>query len=250
MTWSTGACGASKLPQLRRPDSRDLFQLPKLHLAGLKWNRGGTNRVFGTPCFCPLPKGAIWRKQRNWRICILPTETRVSLLRPPKTTKMTIMAGVTQAKAWFRNRKQNPNWPNCIQQPKPKLETCLAGPFFWAALNKENFFHWGTIWIENRNWSNHSLTGPRNRWNAILSLLQPLDSYRTPSAIGSAIGSALSRLTSHPHAGGSSQPPFFQPLSGLDRTIVVLIVSQSPLKQARNKSAIEAASELSNAGGH
>ena len=39
------------------------------------------------------------------RICILPTEkTRASLLRPPKTTKMAQMAGVTQAKAWFRKK--------------------------------------------------------------------------------------------------------------------------------------------------
>ena len=32
------------------------------------------------------------------------------------------------------------------------------------------------------------LGGPLNRLNAILSLLHPLDLYRTPSAIGSAIG--------------------------------------------------------------
>ena len=41
------------------------------------------------------------------------------------------------------------------------------------------------------------LSGPLNRLNAILSLLQPLDRYRTPSAIGSAIGRpylALSRI--------------------------------------------------------
>ena len=38
------------------------------------------------------------------------------------------------------------------------------------------------------------LSGPLNRLNAILSLLQPLDRYRTPSAIGSAIGKALSRI--------------------------------------------------------
>ena len=41
------------------------------------------------------------------------------------------------------------------------------------------------------------LSGPLNRLNAILSLLQPLDRYRAPSAIGSAIGRpylALSRF--------------------------------------------------------
>ena len=44
---------------------------------------------------------------------------------------------------------------------------------------------------------NNSLSGPLNRLNAILSLLQPLDRYRTPSVIGSAIGRpylALSRI--------------------------------------------------------
>ena len=41
------------------------------------------------------------------------------------------------------------------------------------------------------------LSGPLNRLNAILSLLQPLDRYRAPSAIGSPIGRpyfALSRF--------------------------------------------------------
>ena len=44
---------------------------------------------------------------------------------------------------------------------------------------------------------NLELSGPLNRLNAILSLLQPLDRYRAPSAIGSAIGRpylALSRF--------------------------------------------------------
>ena len=36
------------------------------------------------------------------------------------------------------------------------------------------------------------LSGPLDRLNAILSLRHPLDRYRTPSAIGSAIGRALS----------------------------------------------------------
>ena len=41
------------------------------------------------------------------------------------------------------------------------------------------------------------LSGPLNRLNAIPSLLQPLDRYRTPYAMGSAIGRpylALSRI--------------------------------------------------------
>ena len=38
-------------------------------------NRGGTNRVFGKPCFCPLPKrGHFDENGEKGRICILPTE--------------------------------------------------------------------------------------------------------------------------------------------------------------------------------
>ena len=66
------------------------------------------------------------------------------------------------------------------------------------------------------------LSGLLNRLNAILSLLQPLDRYRTPSAIGSAIERPLSRPISHPNAGGSPQPPRSKPLGGLNRAIVVL----------------------------
>ena len=66
------------------------------------------------------------------------------------------------------------------------------------------------------------LSGPLDRLNAILSLLQPLDRYRAPSAIGSAIGVALSRPILHPRAGRSSQPPRSKPLRGLNRAIVAL----------------------------
>ena len=66
-------------------------------------NRGRTNRVFGKPCFCPLPKrGHFDENGENDEFAFYPVKTRVWLLRPPKTTKMTKMAGVTQEKAWFR----------------------------------------------------------------------------------------------------------------------------------------------------
>ena len=42
--------------------------------------------------------------------------------------------------------------------------------------------------LENSMDVRQLLSGPLDRLNAILSLLQPLDRYRTPSAIGSAIG--------------------------------------------------------------
>ena len=61
------------------------------------YSRGGTNRVFGKPCFCPLPKrGRSDENGENDEFAVYPLKTRVSLLRPPKTTKMTKMAGVTQ----------------------------------------------------------------------------------------------------------------------------------------------------------
>ena len=84
------------------------------------------------------------------------------------------------------------------------------------------------------------LSGPLNRLNAILSLIHPLDRYRTPSAIGSAIGVALSRPISHARAGRSSQPPRSKPLKRLNSAIVA-VVSKTPLKQSRNKNAIVAA---------
>ena len=66
------------------------------------------------------------------------------------------------------------------------------------------------------------LSGPLDRLNAILSLLQPLDRYRAASAIGSAIGRPLSRPISHPRTGRSPQPPRSKPLRGLNRAIVAL----------------------------
>ena len=85
------------------------------------------------------------------------------------------------------------------------------------------------------------LSGPLDRLNAILSLLQPLDRYRATCAIGSAIGRALSRPISHPRTGGSPQPPRSKPLRGAQPRDSGAVVSQTPLKQARNKNAIETA---------
>ena len=82
---------------------------------------------------------------------------------------------------------------------------------------------------------------PLDRLNVILSLLQPLDRYRAPSAIGSAIGRPLSRPISHPRTGRSPQPPRSKPLRGAQPRDSGAIVSQTPLKQARNENAIEAA---------
>ena len=41
---------------------------------------------------------------KNDEFAFYPLKTRASLLRPPETTKMTKMAVVTQAKAWFRKK--------------------------------------------------------------------------------------------------------------------------------------------------
>ena len=75
----------------------------KLPFSETPFFRGRTNRVFGKPCFCPLPKrGHFDENGENDEFAFYPLKTRVWLLRPPKTTKMTKMAGVTQEKAWFR----------------------------------------------------------------------------------------------------------------------------------------------------
>ena len=58
------------------------------------------------------------------------------------------------------------------------------------------------------------LSGPLNQLNAILSPLQPLDRYRAPSAIGSAIGRpflALSRVCAQL---GVLNPPVLNRLGG------------------------------------
>ena len=49
-----------------------------------------------------VKKGPFGRKRRKRQIWILPTETRASLLRSPKTQNMKKMVGVTQAKALLR----------------------------------------------------------------------------------------------------------------------------------------------------
>ena len=82
------------------------------------------------------------------------------------------------------------------------------------------------------------LSGPLNRLNAILSLLHPLDRYRTPSAIASAIGRPLSRPISHPNTVvGVLNRLVLNRLGGSNGAIV----SKTSLKQARNNNAIEAA---------
>ena len=68
----------------------------------------------------------------------------------------------------------------------------------------------------------HYIVAPFNQLNAILSLLHPLEHFRTLSAIGSAIGRPLSRPISHPNTGGSPQPPRSQLLGRLNCAIVAL----------------------------
>ena len=49
--------------------------------------------------------GCFDENDENDEFTFYPLKTRASLLRPPKTTKMTKMAGVTQEKAWFRKSR-------------------------------------------------------------------------------------------------------------------------------------------------
>ena len=48
-------------------------------------SRGRTNRVFGKPCFCPLPKrGRFDENGENDEFAFYPLKTRVWLLKPPE----------------------------------------------------------------------------------------------------------------------------------------------------------------------
>ena len=61
----------------------------------------------------------------------------------------------------------------------------------------------------------HALSGnPLNWLNAILSLLQPLDGFRSPLFDRERDWKALSRPMSHPRTGRSPQPPCSKPLRG------------------------------------
>ena len=93
------------------------------------------------------------------------------------------------------------------------------GCFWWTASGGRRFSGGGLVFVfvfqqpgsQTRTlW----LSGPLDRLNAILSLLQPLDCYRALSAIGSAIGRPLSRPISHPRTGRSPPPPRSNRLGG------------------------------------
>ena len=126
-------------------------------------------------------------------------------------------------------------------------------PWMVAEINQEEILDLERINVEGerlgvslsqvkcKGWTLSELSGPLSRLNAILSLLQPLDRYRTSSPIGSAIGRPLSRPISHPNTGGSPQPPCSKPLWRAQPRDSGAIVSKTPLKQARNKNAIDAA---------
>ena len=84
------------------------------------------------------------------------------------------------------------------------------------------------------------LSGPLNRLKAILSLLHPLERYRTPSAIGSAIGRpylALSRIQAQ---AGALNRLVLDHLGSSTARLWCYSVS-NPLKPAWNKNAIGAA---------
>ena len=58
--------------------------------------------VAQTVFLSPAKRGRFDENGENDEFTFYPLKTGVSLLGPPKTTKMTKMAGVTQEKAWFR----------------------------------------------------------------------------------------------------------------------------------------------------
>ena len=72
--------------------------------------RGGTNRAFGKPCFCPLPKmGRFDENGEDDEFAFYPLKRRASLLRPPKTTKMTIGTSCIRYTHLLSGQKNNIN---------------------------------------------------------------------------------------------------------------------------------------------
>ena len=97
---------------------------------------------------------------------------------------------------------------------------------------------WTTLGRGKQTKNGFGLSGPLHRLNAILSLLHPLDRYRTSSAIGSAIGRPLSRIQAQV---GVLNRLVLNRLAGSTASDSGAIVSKTPLKQTRNENAIEAA---------
>ena len=81
-------------------------------------------------------------------------------------------------------------------------------------------------------WDTPHLSGPLDRLNVILSLLQPLDRYRTPSAIGSAIGRPYLALYGTQKQAGALNRLVLNNLEEAQPRDCGAIVSKMPLKKA------------------
>ena len=128
----------------------------------------GTNRVFGKPCLCPVSKrGRFDESGENDECAFYPLKTRASLLRPPKTTKMTKMAGVTQAKAWFRK-----SWV-CSYKLKPEKIAKLLGEHGLLA------FPGLFAWFGSISWQAESKC-----WQWIFGLLQLGGERKVRNSVG------------------------------------------------------------------
>ena len=94
--------------------------------------------------FVPPEKGGFWRKWRKWRICILTSKTRALLLEPRETTKMTKMAGVPRARAWFT--KSTVSWTLNIFCKNPLISRdfyAMLTPIVWRILGACLLQIWG-----------------------------------------------------------------------------------------------------------
>ena len=80
-----------------------------------------------SPFLSPAKKGPFWRKRRKWRICILPTETRASLLKPPKTTKMTKIAVSLRQRHGLEKAGFALPWTFSVPPPPKKKSANLEG---------------------------------------------------------------------------------------------------------------------------
>ena len=105
--WPSGASDNSCL---------SLYKINQHKLLKVGKTQGCWNGRFGKRCFCPLPKtGGLRKIGDNSDIAFYPQKQGFLLLGPRKSTKMTKMAGVTQAK-----------WPfakSTVWQPRKKKNT-------------------------------------------------------------------------------------------------------------------------------
>ena len=168
-----------------------LFRTYQKQLDSSQEQKRSPKRKFFFPCDSPWMSGQISRRRPG-----------------PKTFSLSL--GARESKAFCTDILDTKVQTSTLRRGSQKIVMQEESGLIFHSLNSAQ--------IHRRS----MLSDPLNRLNAILSLLHPLDRYRTPSAIGSAIGRPYLTLSCHPPTSRSSQPPRSKPLGGLNHAIVVL----------------------------